>query len=144
MNKKCEELIDERLKGAMQDIENALRGTHYTCQDCGLEWYGEGEDTCPECDSDYLEERPSLEKYEENMLDIAPVSIKVRMGLSWSGPADGFYVYLDPEDLMVDRIEYYYQQWFDGATRQLWGEELEMAERLLGEMARWAVENLRS
>jgi hypothetical protein len=58
--------------------------------------------------------------------------IKVQVELSTGGPADGFYITIDPEDRRIERIEYYFQDWWDGATRRLGGDEFDLVESMFG------------
>ena len=62
----------------------------------------------------------------EDVLEISPLHIVYHVGLSWGGPADGFYLYVDPEDHTIDKVEYYFQDWFDGAKRVLTGDKFDM------------------
>ncbi len=48
-----------------------------------------------------------------------------RYQLSWGGPSDEFRFYVDP-DLTCFRIEYWFLDWFDGASRTLSGTDKDM------------------
>lgn len=48
-----------------------------------------------------------------------------KLELSWGGPADGFY--FTPN---ASRVIYYFQDWFDGAEVNLWGEDLTRLQEL--------------
>lgn len=48
-----------------------------------------------------------------------------KLELSTGGPADGFRFFENE-----DRIEYYFQDWFDGATEELEGEEYKLLSKL--------------
>ena len=41
-----------------------------------------------------------------------------RLQLSWGGPSDEFRIYVD-QDKDIDVIEYWYMDWFDGASVQV-------------------------
>ena len=47
-----------------------------------------------------------------------------RLELSWGGPSDGFRFFED------GTIEYYFQDWFDGARRRLYGNDYDTLKRL--------------
>lgn len=55
-----------------------------------------------------------------------------RWQLSWGGPSDEFRFFAGP-DLSCHRIEYWFLDWFDGASRVLTGED----EALLLELWEW-------
>ena len=48
-----------------------------------------------------------------------------KLELSWGGPSDGFYFTPD-----AGRVIYYYQDWFDGAELNLWGDDLQTMQEL--------------
>jgi len=111
-----------------KDFPYALR-----CEECEHRWMAAFEDDeCPDCTSedvtvdDGFASEETRDAYMEGVLEITPFYIVYRVGLSWRGPADGFYLYVDPEDKTIDKIEYYFQDWFDGATRVLVGDEFDM------------------
>ena len=126
----CEERIDDRLGDALEDIRVTTLYRH-ECAECSHEWTTEGDDAleCPECGSDFVDTYTPSDQYDSYMqgvLEISPLHIVYRVGLSTGGPADGFYLYVDPEDKTIDNIEYYFQDWWDGAKRTLMGDELNM------------------
>lgn len=139
----CEERIDERLETALDDLRRGLGRLNEWlgyCNDCGygseLDWTFEeepdGEDTrCPKCGSDDLwlreDDGERRQSYEEGVLEVTKLHTVYRVGLSWGGPADGFYLYFDEENELV-KAEYYFQDWFDGAKRVLYGEALGLVE----------------
>jgi len=104
--KTCEERIDNELARAMTNIHEAL------------------------ADDDARQE------YDERILEVTPLYTVYRVGLSWGGPADGFHIYVDPEDHEIVQAEYYFQDWFDGARRKLTGPEFEELVEMFG----WIVE----
>jgi len=103
--KTCEERIDDELARAMDYIREALASDE------------------------------ARQEYEEGILEVAPLYTVYRVGLSWGGPADGFYVYVDPVDHEIVQIEYYFQDWFDGAKRRLTGSDLDAALEMFGWIA---------
>ena len=74
-------------------------------------------------DSDYGDE--THEEYSERFIEFTPRYLVVRVGISYGGPADGYDVYLDPQDKTIERIDYYFQDWFDGARRTLTGPDFD-------------------
>jgi hypothetical protein len=55
-----------------------------------------------------------------------------RWQLSWGGPSDEFRFYCD-ESFGLDRVEYWFLDWFDGAHKVLAGKD----EQLLNEIFEW-------
>lgn len=55
-----------------------------------------------------------------------------RYQLSWGGPSDEFRIYAEGREYHwnVDRIEYWFLDWFDGATRQLSGDDYKLIEEI--------------
>ena len=84
------------------------------------------------CVDEALADEEAHEEYLEGLLEVSIQPIKVRVGLSWGGPADGFYIYVDPVDGEIVDVEYYYADWFDGATRKLLDESKDKVIDLLG------------
>lgn len=100
----CEERIDEQLASRVEDIENALAGkwdSDYEYEDL-IEWIN----SYALC-------------YEDDPHDRAK-----RLELSTGGPADGFKFFED------ETIEYYFQDWGDGATRELDGKNYDTLKEL--------------
>lgn len=77
--------------------------------------------------ADISEATDSEEKREEFDGQILSVDKKIvyRVCLSWGGPADYFDIELDPEGREIVRISYIFQDWFDGAERELAGQEFD-------------------
>lgn len=97
----CEERIDEELSHELERIREALE-RYETLYDC---------------------------EYTEDILEVA-LQTRVKFLLSTGGPADGFCLTFDPEGTMVE-AEYFFQDWYDGATRTLSAENSELVERML-------------
>ena len=91
----CEERIDEKLTSRIDEFREAL------------EENGENEDFDL---IDWLNDNALA--YEKD-----PKYRAKRLELSWGGPADGFIFFEDGD------IVYYFQDWFDGAERELDGED---------------------
>jgi hypothetical protein len=101
--KSCEERIDEHLQGRVEEIKEVLNQ------------YGEDE----KIKFDGCEYEDVIEwlncwalAYEDD-----PHYRAKRLELSTGGPADGFIFFEDGS------IKYYFQDWFDGAERELYGED---------------------
>ena len=58
--------------------------------------------------------------------------ITYHVALSTGGPADGFRLTFDPESGLLIRGEYYFQDWFDGATRTLSDDDADMIAEAYG------------
>ena len=102
MNTKCEDKIEQHLRDRIEDIKVALAG-HF---EEGIE--------------DLIDWLHSVSlSYEEDTHYRA-----WNWALSWGGPSDGFRFFED------GAIEYYFMDWFDGATRELRGEQLEVLREL--------------
>lgn len=99
--KTCEERIEEHLTTTIEDFKNALEGKFEEGEEYEdfIEWlncYSLAYEDDPECRAKKLE-------------------------LSYGGPADFFLFFTETE-----RIEYHFQDWFDGAKRNLYGDDLEV------------------
>ena len=126
----CEERIGIELAYELEQASNALEHDSY-CDECYTTWESEAwrngickDDVCPRCGSEDVEignSSAAREQWEEGILEISPLHTVYRVGLSCGGPADGFYIHVDPEDRQIINIEYYFQNWFDGATRPVRG-----------------------
>ena len=132
----CAERIGEEYRSAMDDLRHALQVKNI-CQNpkCRHEWYSDDEDDeCPECMSlgedgeEFfgVDHEDGMSEYMENMLELTKKYIVVDVKMSWGGPEDGFTLYVDPEDYTIERAEYYFRDWFDGATRRVEDSDLEL------------------
>jgi hypothetical protein len=141
----CEERIDSELRREVERIKEALRIVQmydHEClnEECGFEWESsEAYEECPKCnctDTDETERDAgeSRDSYMDGLLEITP-KITFKVGLSWGGPADGFYITVDPVDRSIDRIEYYFQDWFDGAVRTLSGDDFDTVSKMFDFLA---------
>ena len=137
-NPSCEDRIASHLESALEDLERA--GMYqFKCEDCDHEFYTPDDDPeCPECESLECEQlrdpEETHEQYMEGVLEITPLYTVYRVGLSYGGPADGFTLYCDPETGEIEKAEYYFQDWFDGARRGLSGDALEMVKNMFQHM----------
>lgn len=55
-----------------------------------------------------------------------------RYQLSWGGPSDEFRFFVDYEKECY-RIEYWFLDWYDGASRQLYGEDLKLMNEIFND-----------
>lgn len=53
-----------------------------------------------------------------------------RYQLSWGGPGDEFRFFVSGPRFEVHRIEYCFLDWWDGASRRLYGEDRELMEEI--------------
>lgn len=128
----CEERINEEMERAIGNLRNPTDVARL-CSKCSNEWYAEdGETICPDCGSEDTE-IDSLSFVNDNFIELTRLYTVYRAGISWGGPADGFYLYVDPETGEIDKAEYYFQDWFDGAKRDVIGEDLDLLRMLLGD-----------
>ena len=92
----CEQRIDEQLRDRLNDLASIFS-------------------RIDKSDGDGYED--AIEELDNIPLSIEPVR-QVRIVLSTGGPHDEFLCTLDP-DGRVARVEYIFQDWFDGARRTL-------------------------
>lgn len=116
----CASRVDAQLAGVITDLstlwQNYQHGT--TCPDLGcFTEYGLSFDFVAAGTFDDQEEA------------------YFRYQLSWGGPSDEFRFFVNP-DLSCHRIEYWFLDWFDGASRTLAAED----KMLLLELWQWLVE----
>lgn len=78
-----------------------------------------------------MEDENKREEFEESILGITKRLI-YKVELSWGGHADGFLITVDADNREIESIEYYFQDWFDGAKRELTGEMFEAVAEMFG------------
>ena len=105
----CSARIDDSLSRTIDYLKDALQA-----------YYGEEVDDS-EIDENSLFEYGLSFDYVEGGTDYNPENGYFRWQLSWGGPSDEFRFYADP-DLSCHYVEYAYLDWFDGATRELTGD----------------------
>ena len=110
-DKTCEEKIDESLKSIIEDVKEALVSAN---KNDGRVIIG---------DDEYEDLNEWLNNYALSYDDDLHYRAK-KLELSWGGPSDYFLFFED------GTIEYYYLDWFDGAKRELEGEQKEIMEEL--------------
>lgn len=110
----CDERIDRELESTLSDLR-AL----FARMDNGEEDAWEELNNYPLC-VDYVEPEGEDPGY-------------IRYQISWGGPSDEFRFFFSPaaHGFGCYRIEYVFQDWFDGATRAVTGEDFDLlSERL--------------
>lgn len=110
----CEQRIAGQMAARFEDITNAMAA--YEEND-----YDE--------DATAADGETSLSSLRDSLLEVRP-RITVRLLLSTGGPADGFDVVVEDGELVSGT--YFFQDWFDGATRPLSTEELAAVEQVYG------------
>jgi hypothetical protein len=110
-DKKCKELVKEAYKSRMKDITKlwAQYKNDSEANDPELgRWdeYGLSFDYVPK--DSFSDQRKGYFRYQ----------------ISWGGPSEEFRIYAD-ECLEIDRIEFWYLDWFDGAKVQVTGKALQ-------------------
>jgi len=111
--KTCGELVVDKKNSTMATIKNLwesyCKGEEYceeeeTCfHEYGLGfWYNEGDDG-----------EPGFFTYQ----------------ICWGGPSEELRFFVNP-DLSVYKIQFWYLDWFDGASLNLYGEDLEVATEI--------------
>jgi len=150
----CEERVQERLDSRLDDLRLLWAGyTGAECAECrGVKTFGQWEGAsfiekdCPICEGTGItpEDVPALGNLYEYGLSFDYVEVGTfngqcegyfRYQLSWGGPSDEFRFYTG-FDKVPYRVEYWFMDWFDGAHRQLSGEDRD----LLVELFDWFAE----
>lgn len=106
----------------------------YDDEDAAVEHAEDCEEESREAGKDDEDTRTAEEKREEFEESILCVDKRLtyRITLSTGGPADGFNLEVDPETHEIISAEYWYQDWFDGATRPITGDDLKAVEAIFG------------
>jgi hypothetical protein len=115
MEQTCKTRLSENLKGRIEDLKTLWAS------------YCKGEET--------TEELGSLCEYGLCFDYVAPEGHKrgyFRYQLSWGGPSDEFRIFAEGSGYrwVVDKIEYWFLDWFDGASRKLTGKNLELIDEI--------------
>ena len=117
----CEERVEKELEDRMDDLHKLWDA------------YQEGDEEVDDLGNifdyglsvDYVAPQTFPEQYEGYL----------RYQLSWGGPSDEFRFFINP-DLTVHRIEYWFLDWYDGASIRLTGDDW----GLLNDIYDWFVE----
>ena len=119
-DKKCEELIDERLRDRL-----AQHLPDWDDEDIVAEIASElGVDVA---NTSEMEDLPNdyRDRLLEGILSVEKLTT-YKVLLSWGGPSDGFEFTFNSEGELTD-CNYFYQDWFDGARRPV---PIDQAEEL--------------
>jgi|694.fasta_scaffold00458_18 hypothetical protein len=124
-DKKCEELVDDRLAGRLEDLlpdwdDEELVKTLADDFDTDREGVESGDDLKHAVMNDHRDRAC------EGVLSVE-VRKSYRVLLSWGGPSDGFDFVFNSEGELIE-CEYFYQDWFDGAKRPV---PMDQAEELV-------------
>jgi hypothetical protein len=143
----CESRIDKELEKTLDDLRRLWMG--YTkagqeCPTCDGEGIDESGNACPDCDGEgridvdgNIPDLGNLYEYGLSFDYVAPQTFTdqeegfFRYQLSTGGPGDEFRIYADKVrdyQWSVYRIEYVFLDWFDGASRRLYGEDRELVQ----------------
>jgi hypothetical protein len=93
----------------------------------------------PDNEDDYAEDLGTFHEYGLSFDYVAPNTFDdqpegyFRYQLSWGGPSDEFNFYVSGPDFSLYRTEYWFKDWFDGASITLTGEYL----NLMTEIFEW-------
>ena len=90
----CEERLQSQLEGRLEDMVP----------------------DCPACQEGNCGDHINS----ESVLEVAQ-EVWYKIGLSWGGPADFFRVKVSDNE--IERIVYHFQDWYDGASLELSGDE---------------------
>lgn len=128
-DKSCEEMLEERFSGAMDNLAVVLNGRV------------PGENDANDCGKKYIEGILCFQCPAWVPDDLGWTPYVVQVQLSWGGPADGFIVEVDDKYRFI-RARYYYQDWGDYAEKFLSAGQTEMLEEVIGEtLEMWIAEN---
>lgn len=125
----CEERIGEYYAKTLEEIRKVAGYEEITpddLSDMGADpddYRQDPDDQESEIDQDAA--RNDLrETFEQDILSIDSKIVK-RICFSWGGPADYIDIYIDPEARQIYRAVYLFQDWFDGAEREITGQDLD-------------------
>lgn len=134
-DKKCEELIDDRLAGRLEDLLPDWDDNTVLCDladDLGVQVDPVPVDaTDDEVEDARYDLRSEVRNAHRDRACEGVLSVEVRKSyrvlLSWGGPSDGFDFVFDKDGDLVE-CYYFYQDWFDGAKRPV---DMAQAEELV-------------
>lgn len=124
-DKKCEELIDDRLAGRLEDLLPDFDDEEVV-KTLAEEYDIDQNDLCQDADLTYEVRDKHRDRACEGVLSVE-VRKSYRVLLSWGGPSDGFDFVFNKEGELVE-CYYFYQDWFDGAKRPV---DMAQAEELV-------------
>lgn len=124
-DKKCEELIDDRLAGRLEDLLPDWDDDEVV-KTLADELDIDQNDLCQDADLAHEVRDKHRDRVLEGVLSV-DVRKSYRVLLSWGGPSDGFDFVFDKDGDLVE-CYYFYQDWFDGAKRPV---DMEKAQELV-------------
>ena len=124
-DKKCEELIDDRLAGRLEDLLPDWDDEEIV-KTLAEEYDIDQSDLCQDADLTYEVRDKHRDRACEGVLSVE-VRKSYRVLLSWGGPSDGFDFVFNKEGELVE-CYYFYQDWFDGGKRPV---DMAQAEELV-------------
>ena len=109
----CDQRVQERLESRVEALSEIMdRMRDYNASEEDREEAREEYDNFALC-FDYVEAEDGEPGY-------------FRYQTSWGGPSDEFRFYVDLADLKPYKVEYWFLDWYDGASRRLYGTDLEL------------------
>jgi len=114
----CEERTDRHLESRIDDLKLLMQALY------------DGEEYVEDLGNMY--EYGLSFDYVEGGTDYNDGAGYFRYQLSWGGPSDEFRFFTDPDGYLY-KTEYWFLDWFDGASRRLYGSD----ESLLEEVFNW-------
>jgi hypothetical protein len=144
-NPTCEERIDKELEYELQRIRDALRlseifGDGYgdyidpqTVLELRRIWTLGRDEAREAFDLIKRNEGETVEGWQQ-YLDVGILYTVVRVQMSTGGPGDEFEVYIDPNDGEIVKIIYRFLDWFDGAERELRGDDFEKIREAVSQL----------
>lgn len=132
--KKCEDRIDGQLEDRLSDLRSLFKaydgeeltpaelGTVVNLSEPDMEDYDADEN---EYDGEDLQEKAGDELSHYGY----GVSKVITYRYTWSGGGPSDFLEVDVEDGYVSAARYRFHDWFDGAVRELHGDDLVLAER---------------
>ena len=109
--KKCIDLVQSEYDYTLTQFKVAYE---YFCEDKELRKPNDALDHCEDFSQYISEYGLCFDKVEPNTFQDQKLGYW-RWQLSWGGPSDEFRIFVD-EDKNIYKIEYWYLDWFDGAS----------------------------
>lgn len=133
----CEQRLPEHLNGRMDTIKALVRATEVDgLKDMSDDELGEITGYSAPTREEFTDS--SLIEYAYERMYEMPLSVTtkrlVEVLISTGGPEDAFVATVD-DDGTIERIEYVFKDWFDGARVSLEGEQFDAAEAFIRHVA---------
>lgn len=117
--KRCEDVIENKLAARIAELlpqtDDEYRAAYEFATGCEMPEGDTPEEQWQEFGTDAVR---------ESVLGVSK-QVRYKVLLSTGGPADGFYLDYDPHNRCFTGGQYFYQDWFDGATRDISAEQAE-------------------